>query len=173
MNHDFEPLAPEPVASPLSAAARARKRELLPNLQREIVRRRARRRAAAGGLAASAAAAVVVMGVIATLGARPAPTPPIDRVASNDTSNRTETSPAATDRHEATWREDAERGTADHPDSGESGDAPAFRLVRNDPAALDRARIDDRRLVQELRSAGYQAGLVRTDRRVFLVSDQQ
>src|SRR5690606_27990081 len=127
-----------------------------------------------GGFAAAAAAAVVAMGVIATLGARPAPTPPVDRVASNEAWKGAEAPPAAGQRREATRREEGERSAADGQGSGrdDSGNTPVFRLVRNDPAALDRARIDDRRLVQELRSAGYAAGLVRTDRRVFLVSEQ-
>ena len=48
-----------------------------------------------------------------------------------------------------------------------------FSLVRNDPSLVERRRIDDRRLVQELRSAGYEAGLVRTGDRVFIMMNDE
>ncbi|MFG0285870.1 MAG: hypothetical protein ACF8R7_15750 [Phycisphaerales bacterium JB039] len=55
------------------------------------------------------------------------------------------------------------------------GQAPEAGLrivrVRNQPGIVDRLRIDDDRLLEALRSAGYQGGLVRTEGRVLTTGD--
>ena len=159
MNPDFHASA----RTPLSAAGEARKRELLPALQRELGRRRARREAVAGSLVVAAAAVIVAAGALVSLRAQPgAGIPPrAEQMASADGSD---SAPAPGE------GERAEQRAA----PVEPRTRPAsFTIVHNNPALVERSRIDDRRLVQELRSAGYEAGLVRTGDRVFIMMNDE
>jgi hypothetical protein len=167
MSHDFGMIgsggagASEPALSP---EAHARKRELLPVLQGQLARRRVRREAITGGAVATAAAVLVAAGAMATLRGQPGEVWPVDH---EQTAALPGPGPEQTPSHQPSYQ-------PSHQPSGPARPrAVNFALVRNDPSLVERHRIDDVRLVQELRSAGYEAGLVRTADRVFIMMNER
>ncbi len=129
----------------LSPEGLARKRAMLPDLQRQLGRRRVRREAVRGGVAVGVVALVAVGGALLSLRSGPAPVapviePPRGELVSGD-------------------------GADEAPRSS------TIVVVWNDPGIVERCRIGDDELLEQLRSAGYRGGLVRMGDRVLVTEE--
>jgi hypothetical protein len=163
----------------LTAAARARKGEILRAAERAL-RRRVIRRRAMGGVAGAAACVLLAGGAMLALRAdAPAPASPVPMAAGGADAQHRAQDPEGAALQPGETALTANTRAAEHHAAG----TPRLAIVGDDPGIVERLRaderprltaaIDDDGLLELLHAAGRPEGLIRAGGRVMLSSEVQ